>query len=91
MLIRTKLRDRDDDFWRLWAMRALLTLGAAHFLAGVVFFFAYNWDDLGPFARFALLQGALVVALVALAWNRTLQPAEVSAATKPEAVSDPGQ
>ncbi|MDJ0813631.1 MAG: DUF2157 domain-containing protein [Woeseiaceae bacterium] len=65
MLIRTRLRDRDDDIWRLWALRALLVLGAAHFLAGVVFFFAYNWDDLGPFARFGLLQGALIVALVA--------------------------
>ena len=65
MLIRTKLRDRDDEFWRHWALRALLALGAAHFLAGVVFFFAYNWDDLGPFARFGLLQGALLVVLVA--------------------------
>lgn len=65
MLIRTRLRDRDDEFWRQWALRALLVLGAAHFLAGVVFFFAYNWDDLGPFARFGLLQGALVVTLIA--------------------------
>lgn len=65
MLIRTKLRDRDDALWRRWALRALLVLGAAHFLAGVVFFFAYNWDDLGRFARFGLLQGALVVALIA--------------------------
>lgn len=65
MLIRAKLRDRDDEFWRRWALRALLVLGAAHFLAGVVFFFAYNWDDLGPFARFGLLQGALVLALIA--------------------------
>lgn len=65
MLIRTRLRDCDDEFWRRWALRALLGLGAAHFLAGVVFFFAYNWDDLGPFARFGLLQGALVAALIA--------------------------
>ena len=65
MLIRTRLRDRDDEFWRQWALRALLVLGAAHLLAGVVFFFAYNWDELGPFARFGLLQGALIVALIA--------------------------
>jgi uncharacterized membrane protein len=65
LLIEAKLRDRDDSFWRQWALRVLLVFGAAHFLAGIVFFFAYNWDDLGPYARFGLLQGALVLALVA--------------------------
>lgn len=65
MLIQARFRDTDDSFWRQWAQRALLVLGAAHFLAGVVFFFAYNWQDLGPFMRFGLIQGALVAALVA--------------------------
>ena len=55
MLIQARFRDSHDRFWRLWAQRALLVLGAAHFLAGVVFFFAYNWEDLGPFARFGLI------------------------------------
>ncbi len=65
MLIQARFRDSDDHFWRQWARRALLVLGAAHFLAGVVFFFAYNWESLGPFMRFGLIQGGLVVALVA--------------------------
>lgn len=65
MLIQARFRDTDDSFWRQWAQRTLLVLGAAHFLAGVVFFFAYNWESLGPFARFGLIQGALVLALVA--------------------------
>jgi uncharacterized membrane protein len=65
MLIQAKFRDTDDTVWRLWAQRVLLVLGAAHFLAGVVFFFAYNWQDLGPFARFGLIQGGLVLAIVA--------------------------
>lgn len=46
-------------------MRALLVLGASHLLAGIVFFFAYNWDDLSPFAKFGLLQAGLVVSVVA--------------------------
>jgi len=56
---------RDSDYWRTWAMRALLVLGAVHFLAGVVFFFAYNWDDLSSFAKFAVLQTAIVVSFIA--------------------------
>ena len=31
--------------------------------AGVIFFIAYNWQDIGRYARFGLVEGALVVAL----------------------------
>ena len=65
MLIQAKYRDGNDTFWHIWARRALLVLGSAHFLAGVVFFFAYNWQDLGPFARFGLIESALVASVLA--------------------------
>ena len=58
-------QNRDHVYWQLWAMRALLVLGASHLLAGIVFFFAYNWDDLSPFAKFGLLQTGLVISVVA--------------------------
>ncbi len=61
--------DRDSRYWHDWAMRALLLLGAAHFLAGVVFFFAYNWDDLTPFTKFALLQGGIIVSFAIAMWR----------------------
>ena len=36
-------------------------------MAGVVFFFAYNWNSLTPVAKFAILQGGiLTTALTAL-------------------------
>lgn len=41
-------------------MRALLALGAGQFLTGVVFFFAYNWNDLSDIAKFAVIETALV-------------------------------
>jgi len=66
---------RDHAYWRLWAMRALLVLGASHFLAGIVFFFAYNWDDLGPFARFGLLQAGLVISVFAAVRLKIESPA----------------
>jgi uncharacterized membrane protein len=56
---------RDTAFWSLWARRALLAFGAGHLLAGVVFFFAYNWADLSDIAKFAIVEGALVATVIA--------------------------
>ena len=53
---------REEAFWARWGLRALLALGAGQFLAGVVFFFAYNWNDLSDIAKFAVVEGALAIA-----------------------------
>lgn len=63
---------RDDGFWRRWGERAALALAAGHLLAAVIFFFAFNWQDLGPIAKLALLQGGVVMA--ALGSRLTLLP-----------------
>ena len=52
---------RDEAFWARWGMRALMALGVGQFLAGVVFFFAYNWNDLSDVAKFAIVEVALVI------------------------------
>ena len=56
---------RDTAFWNLWARRALLACGAGHLLVGIVFFFAYNWADLPDLAKFAIVEGTLVAAVIA--------------------------
>ena len=56
---------RDAAFWAAWARRALLALGLGHLLAGIVFFFAYNWADLGEVQKFALIETGIVAAAVA--------------------------
>lgn len=50
--------------WTRFLAQALLMLGAGLLLAGIICFFAFNWQDLGRFAKLALLQ--LAVALCAL-------------------------
>jgi uncharacterized membrane protein len=51
--------------WRRFLDRLLLWLGALLLAAGVIFFFAYNWNDLGRLAKFGLVEmlvaGALIV------------------------------
>ncbi|MCA9537475.1 MAG: DUF2157 domain-containing protein [Myxococcales bacterium] len=57
----------DVEQWRGALDRILLGLGAALLVAGIIFFFAYNWADLGKTGKFVLLgMGVLVPAAFAL-------------------------
>jgi uncharacterized membrane protein len=57
--------------WRDFLERLLTWLGATLIAAAAVYFVAANWQALGRYAKFALVEGALVVAL-ACAWWRDL-------------------
>ena len=46
--------------WRIWGARWSGTVGAVLLLAGIVFFFAWNWKALSPLVRFTTLQGSVV-------------------------------
>lgn len=54
--------------WRRFLDRLLLWLGALLLAAGVIFFFAYNWNDLPRMAKFALVE-VLIVAALATVWR----------------------
>lgn len=58
---------RDDVAWASWAGWVLLALGSGHLLAGIICFFAFNWADMPPFAKFGVVEAGIVVAAVA-AW-----------------------
>jgi uncharacterized membrane protein len=67
------------DEWRRFLDRLLLFMGATMLAAGVIFFFAYNWQDLGRYAKFGLVEGAIVIAL-AFIWSLGLERASGKAA-----------
>jgi uncharacterized membrane protein len=48
--------------WLAFIEMALLLLGAALFASGVIFFFAYNWEDMHKFAKFAVVETAFIAA-----------------------------
>lgn len=54
--------------WRRFLDRLLAFLGVVLLAAGAIFFFAFNWQDLGRFAKFALVEAPVLVAL-ALTWR----------------------
>jgi predicted Zn finger-like uncharacterized protein len=54
--------------WRRFLDALALWLGAICLAAAVIFFFAYNWQELGRFTRFGLVEGLLAAAVLA-AWR----------------------
>ncbi len=54
--------------------RVLLALGTALVLAGIVAFFAFNWDGLAPRFKFALIETGIVAGVVA-GWRWWGRPA----------------
>lgn len=54
--------------WRNFLDAVALWLGAVLCAAAVIFFFAFNWDALGKFAKFGLVE-ALLLAAVAACWR----------------------
>jgi uncharacterized membrane protein len=60
--------------WWLWTERLLLAIGAALVLAGVIFFFAYNWAAIPPLAKLGIAQ-ALVALFAVAAWRLGLDSA----------------
>lgn len=56
----------DRSAWHRFISRATLALGTAFGLAGIFFFFAHNWDKLHRFAKLGLLEGLLVLLVLAV-------------------------
>jgi len=51
--------------WRDFLSRLTLWLGTVALAASVIFFFAFNWDALGRMAKFGLVEGAILIGLLA--------------------------
>lgn len=61
----------DGDAWRRFVSGVTLWVGALALAAGVIFFFAYNWDSMGRLTKLALVQ-AIWLAAVATTWFQGL-------------------
>ena len=59
----------DHARWRRFVDSLLLWPGAALLGAALVFFLAYNWDAMGRYLKFALAEGAIVLALAGVLWR----------------------
>ena len=55
----------DSQQWKQFISNLMLCLGVLAIASAVMFFIAYNWDDLGRFAKFGLVQALIVVSIIA--------------------------
>lgn len=56
---------RPTSAWFDWARRMLLFFGSALVLAGVIYFFAYNWSRMGHLLKFALIEAGILACILA--------------------------
>jgi uncharacterized membrane protein len=66
---------RDGDFWKDWAVRALFVIAVGHILSGIIFFFAFNWNDLSGMTKFTIVGGGIVACLMAWIFAKLDSPA----------------
>ncbi|WP_457857865.1 DUF2157 domain-containing protein [Psychrobacter pulmonis] len=62
--------------WLIFFDKALLIIGTVALVLSLVFFIAYNWQNIGKMGKFALVEGALVITIalyVALSFRRQFQ------------------
>ncbi|MES2356370.1 MAG: DUF2157 domain-containing protein [Pseudomonadota bacterium] len=69
----------DAAAWRNFIGHLFLWLGATLVAVGIILFLAYNWQELGRFAKFALVEG-LIVAAIAISCVYSLERAAGKAA-----------
>ena len=55
----------DSQAWRTFIDRLLLGLGGLALAFSVLFFIAYNWNEIGRLAKFALVEASIVLAIAA--------------------------
>ena len=76
--------------WAKFIDTLLAYLGSALVLAGIIFYFAYNWADMDKFTKFGLIACAIVLAVVVVAVkgleSRSGKTALIAAAVLPGAL-----
>jgi len=55
----------DSRDWRAFIDKLFLWLGVLSLAFAALFFIAYNWDQIGRFAKFGLVQGMIVLSVLA--------------------------
>ncbi len=64
---------RPPSAWYAWARRMLLFVGSGLVLAGVVFFFAYNWSAMERLFKFALIEAGILACVIGCHARRRTQ------------------
>ncbi len=67
--------------WGLWASRLARTLGTALVLAGILYFFAFNWNQIPPLTKLGAIAAMLAVACLTVGLAGFERPVSALAST----------
>jgi len=56
--------------WKKFIMLLLISLGIGFTVTGILFFFAYNWNDLHKFVKIGMMEGLVVVSTLLVLFSR---------------------
>ncbi len=62
------------EAWQRFISYGLMALGLGFTVAGILFFFAYNWVDLSKFAKLGIVQGLLLLGTLAALYPKFSKP-----------------
>lgn len=60
----------DKPAWQQFLKLLFISLGIGFTTAGIVFFFAYNWDSLHKFVKIGLIEGLVIVVILVIAFSK---------------------
>jgi len=58
--------DPNQDEWLDFLKSSLLWMGIVAFCSGVIFYFAFNWQEMSRFSKFALIEVSLLISAVVM-------------------------
>ncbi|NML24088.1 DUF2157 domain-containing protein [Pseudoflavitalea sp. G-6-1-2] len=64
----------DKNAWQKFLKIFFLTLGTGFFVAGVIFFFAYNWNNLHKFIKIGIAEGLVILPILAAVLFSKMNP-----------------
>jgi len=56
--------------WKLFLRLFLISLGISFSTAGIIFFFAYNWYEMNPFLKLGIMEGLVILPVLAISFLR---------------------
>ncbi|WP_196888503.1 DUF2157 domain-containing protein [Aureivirga sp. CE67] len=61
----------EKNTWLVFLKYFFLSVGAAFLVAGIIFFFAYNWADLNKFVKIGIIETLIVVVTTIILFTKT--------------------
>ncbi len=60
----------NSESWRNFLKTLFITLGIGFTVAGIIFFFAYNWHDLHKFIKIGMIEGLVIITTLLVLFSK---------------------